>query len=67
MKACFELHSDIFNKIEIPMIQRDYAQGRGKIENYHLKINETGKRFINSIFHLIIQLVFGLFFGCRDS
>jgi hypothetical protein len=42
--------SVIFNKIEIPMIQRDYAQGRGKIEDDKLKINEAGKRFLNSIF-----------------
>jgi hypothetical protein len=42
--------SVIFSKIEIPMIQRDYAQGRGTIENKQLKINETGKRFLNSIF-----------------
>lgn len=42
--------SVIFNKIEIPMIQRDYAQGRGKIEDGKLKINEAGKRFLNSIF-----------------
>ena len=42
--------SVIFNKIEIPMIQRDYAQGRGKIEDDKLRINEAGKRFLNSIF-----------------
>ena len=35
-----------FSKIEIPMIQRDYAQGR-KVE---FKLNETGKRFIDTVF-----------------
>ena len=43
--------SVVFDKIEIPMIQRDYAQGRGKIEDNHLKLNETGLRFLNSIFN----------------
>lgn len=45
----------VFNKIEIPMIQRDYAQGRGKIEDNHLKLNETGKRFIDSVFSALKQ------------
>lgn len=48
--------SVFFNKIEIPMIQRDYAQGRGKIEEKQFKLNETGKRFLDSIFEALSQM-----------
>lgn len=44
-----------FDKIEIPMIQRDYAQGRGFVEKKKLVLNETGKKFIDVIFEALIQ------------
>ena len=36
------------DKVEIPIIQRDYAQGRSKLSDGNM--NETGKRFIGAIF-----------------
>jgi hypothetical protein len=45
----------IFSKIEIPMIQRDYAQGRTKVEGDSIKLIETGKRFIDNIFAALID------------
>lgn len=44
----------VVSKIEIPMIQRDYAQGR--IKEYKGKdvvINDTGSRFLKSIFNTL--------------
>lgn len=43
------------NKIKIPMIQRDYAQGRKIIEEDETeKLSEKGRRFLDSIFdHLV--------------
>lgn len=44
----------IISKIEIPMIQRDYAQGRIKEYNGNYTIiNDTGSRFIRSIFNVL--------------
>lgn len=41
----------IISKIEIPMIQRDYAQGRIKEDKG--TINDTGSRFLKSIFNAL--------------
>ena len=42
------------HKIEIPMIQRDYAQGRSTVsskkKNAESKLNSTGEKFINELF-----------------
>ena len=44
----------IISKIEIPMIQRDYAQGRIKeYKGSDAIINDTGSRFLRSIFKAI--------------
>jgi len=41
----------VINKIEIPMIQRDYAQGRAKdFKDGQTIINDTGSRFSRSLF-----------------
>ena len=41
----------VFDKVEIPIIQRDYAQGRTYLDQDKKKIlNKTGLRFITSIF-----------------
>ena len=47
------------DKIEIPMIQRDYAQGR---KSFHSErhgnknaLNETGEKFINELFEALIN------------
>ena len=45
--------SVIIDKVEIPIIQRDYAQGRlktNKEDKNKKTLNETGKRFIKTIF-----------------
>ena len=45
--------SVIIDKVEIPIIQRDYAQGRlktSKEDKNRKTLNETGKRFIKTIF-----------------
>ena len=42
----------VISKIEIPMIQRDYAQGRVK-EGYESVINDTGSKFLKSIFNTL--------------
>lgn len=45
---------EIITKVEIPMIQRDYAQGRIKSQNGDLTIlNDTGSRFLKSLFNKI--------------
>ena len=41
----------VFDKVEIPIIQRDYAQGRTYLDQDKKKnLNKTGLRFITSIF-----------------
>lgn len=45
-----ENQSIIISKVEIPRIQRDYAQGRLE-ENGEEDINEKGKRFIENVFN----------------
>ncbi len=43
--------SVIFDKVEIPIIQRDYAQGRIYVDNDKKQhLNKTGLRFITTIF-----------------
>ena len=44
----------VVSKIEIPMIQRDYAQGRVKeYKGTDTIINDTGSKFLKSIFHAL--------------
>ena len=44
----------VVSKIEIPMIQRDYAQGRIKeYKGKDIVINDTGSRFLRSIFNTL--------------
>lgn len=44
----------VVSKIEIPMIQRDYAQGRVKeYKGNDTIINDTGSRFLKSIFNAL--------------
>lgn len=59
------------DKVEIPIIQRDYAQGRAKADK---TINETGKRFIKSIFeHLVentdmeMDFIYGSVYSYKDK
>lgn len=40
----------VFDKVEIPIIQRDYAQGRTYLDQDKKNLNKTGLRFITSIF-----------------
>lgn len=44
----------VIDKIEIPMIQRDYAQGRTKPGRGDARVlNDTGSRFVRSIFNTL--------------
>lgn len=44
----------VIDKIEIPMIQRDYAQGRTKPGRSDARVlNDTGSRFVRSIFNTL--------------
>ena len=44
------------DRITIPMIQRDYAQGRKKAsgKNGQMVLNSTGQKFINEVFSTIV-------------
>ncbi len=44
-----------FEKIEIPMIQRDYAQGRGTRKDKEIQLNETGAAFLEAIFEALLN------------
>ena len=51
----YKVKDGIIDKIEIPIIQRDYAQGRNvwDEDKKSYALNNTGDRFIKSVFHAL--------------